>query len=175
MDGVFINLSDTDITLKDSSKNKEFIIKCNYDLLTPTRNTVNTKNMLSGIISTQLSDDDIHTIQSKQLFNTVYNKITRSEQNMTIDIIYSSPYIKYSFTKDQIEKINSISNGRTRLLILSQEDVEYWSSGNFQSPFNNYRLFTNTYAGLIEYPVPKSYKDIVSDSLGTIVKKLTMW
>jgi hypothetical protein len=72
-----------------------------------------------------------------------------------------SPYVKYPFTKDQIEKINSISNGRPRLLILTKQDAEYWSSGSFENPFRNYRLFSYIDEGLVEYPIPKTYLDVV--------------
>ncbi len=123
---------------------------------------------MSGIISTELNDEDIRNIQSAHMFNTVYTKITRSEQNaMLVPIEMVNPYIKYPFSDLQIEKINKISGGRTRLLIMSKEDAEFWSSGNFDCPFRNYRLFTILNKKLIEYPVPKTYKDTAI----TMIKK----
>jgi hypothetical protein len=47
------------------------------------------------------------TIQSTQMFNTVYNKIERSEQNaLMVPIVFNSPYVKYPFKDHQIEHIN---------------------------------------------------------------------
>lgn len=160
MDGVFINLTDEDVTIKD--KNNEFLIKGNKDLLTPITDETKTENVLSGIVSYPLDEKDIHTIQSTQMFNTVYTKIERSERNaILIPVVLHSPYVKHPFTDYQVEQINKISNKRTRLLILTEKDAIYWSSGNFQSPFSNYRLFVSRPNGsLVEYPIPKTYKDM---------------
>ncbi len=111
------------------------------------------------------------------MFNTVYNKIMRTEQNApVINVELVCPYYKYPFTKEQIDKINSISNGRTRLFIMSKEDAEFWSSGNFDCPFRNYRIFVSTESNsLIEYPIPKTYLDVVTGSLGTVARKFSIW
>jgi len=160
MDGVFINLTNEDITIND--KSVSITIPCNKDLVTPIRQIIKTDATLSGIISTQLADNDIHNLQATKWFNTAYNKIQRAERNVIMTVPMISPYIKYPFTKDQIEKINNISNGRPRLLILTKQDVEYWSSGSFESnPFRNYRLFTHIDGNLVEYPIPKTYLDFV--------------
>ena len=161
MDGVFINLTSNDVTV--TGEDKKYIIPGNQDLVTPTRDILLTSGTLSGIVSTTLGSDDVRFIQATQMFNTVYNRVTRSEQNaMLVPISLESPYIKYPFTQEQIDKINSISNGRTRLFILSKSDAIYWSSGNFIScPFRNYRLLTVVEDRIIEYPIPKTYLDSV--------------
>jgi hypothetical protein len=96
------------------------------------------------------------------MFNTTYTKIERSERNaILVRVVICNPYNKHPFTDYQVEQINKISNKRTRLLILTEKDAIYWASGNFQSPFSNYRLFTSGPDGsLVEYPIPKTYKDI---------------
>ena len=175
MDGVFINITDKDVIIKDKDKN--VLIEGNIDLVTPVRHIMKTHSLLSGIISTGLKDEDVHTIQSTQMFNTVYNKITRMEQNApVIKVENICPYYKYPFTQEQIDKINSVSRGRTRLFVLTKEDAEFWSSGNFECPFRNYRLFVSTDNHLlIEYPIPKTYLDMVSSSLGSLAKKISVW
>jgi len=171
MNGVFINLTDKDIIIK--SEERSVVILANVDLVTPIRQIIKTNGPLSGIISTQLADNDIHYLQATHWFNTNYNKILRSEQNIMLSVPLVSPYIKYPFTQSQIDKINSISNGRTRLLILTKEDAEYWSSGNFKEcPFRNYRLFTNIEDSLVEYPIPSTYLDAVVGSMSAITKKI---
>jgi hypothetical protein len=170
MDGVFINISNKDVVIYHDGK--EFTIKIlkNIDLLTPVREIIKTNNTLSGIISTALATEDIHTIQSTQMFNTVYATITRSEQNIQmIPVTFINPYIKYPFTDPQIEKINNIANGRTRLLIMSKEDAEFWSNGNFECPFRKYRILVSSDNSLIEYPIPKTYRD----SAVNLIKKIT--
>lgn len=161
MDGIFINLTEKDVLIKD--KYNEFIIKGNKDLLTPITHETQTENVLSGIISYPLEEKDIHTIQSTHMLNTIYTKIERTERNaILVRVVLCGPYTKYPFTDYQVEQINKISNKRTRLLILTEKDAIYWSSGNFQSPFSNYRLFTSNPDGsLIEYPIPKTYKDML--------------
>ncbi len=169
IDGVFINLTDEDIIIKD--KNNEFIIKGNKDFLTPVTPETKTDNVLSGIVSYPLEEKDIHTIQSTQMFNTIYTKIERSERNaILVRLVLNNPYTKHPFTDYQVEQINKISNKRTRLLILTEKDAAYWSSGNFQSPFSNYRLFTSGPNGsLIEYPVPKTYKNMLYSGIKKMI------
>jgi len=106
------------------------------------------------------------------LVNT-YKKISHSDQNVIVSASLLSPYIKYSFSKNQIDKINYLAKGRTRLLILLKEDAEFLSQGHFEEtfPFRNYRLFTVIDNKLIEYPIPKTYLDTVVDSIGFISKK----
>ncbi len=171
MDGVFINITDKDITIKTGDK--PIHILSNADLVTPIRRPIKTNVSLSGIISVALKDDDIYTIQSTQMFNTVYNKIIRTEQNApVIKVELICPYYKYPFTKEQIDKINSISNGRTRLFIMTKEDAEFWSSGNFkENPFRNYRIFTVEGDITTEYPIPSTYLDIISSSISSVTKK----
>jgi hypothetical protein len=169
MDGVFINLTEIDITIKD--KTRIFCIRGNKDLVTPIKDLIQTESLISGIVSTPLADEDVHTIQSTQMFNTVYNKIERAEQNaLMVQVTINSPYIKYPFTEHQIEKINKISTKRTRLFLLSEKDAEVWSSGNFECPFRNYRLFvSNPEGSLIEYPIPKTYLDSVLSGFKKII------
>jgi hypothetical protein len=173
MDGIFINLTNIDAEL--TIDNKTIIIPANTDLVTPIREVIYTNKMINGILSTPLKEDDIHYLQRTNWVNTLYNKITRSEDDIKISIKMYSPYVKYSFTKEQIEKINQISNGnrRTRLLILTKEDAQYWSDGKFESnPFRNYRLFVNVEKGLIEYPIPKTYLDSVIEGVKNLSDKI---
>ncbi len=172
MDGVFINLTDNDIELTIGDKN--VIIPANSDLMTPVKDIILTNNTVNGIVSTPLNEEDIRYLHGTNWVNTVYNKITRSEEEISISVSLISPYVKYSFTKEQIEKINKISNKRTRLLIMTKEDVQYWSDGKFESnPFRNYRLFTAINGNLIEYPVPKTYLDVVVEGVKNLGDKLT--
>lgn len=158
MDGVFINLTDKDIEL--AGNDKIILIPANPDLITPIKDVVFTDNMVNGILSTPLNEDDVRYLHGTNWINTLYNKITRSEEEVGISVSLVSPYVKYSFTKEQIDKINKISNKRTRLLILTKDDAQYWSDGKFESnPFRNYRLFVNDNGKLIEYPIPKTYLD----------------
>jgi len=170
MDGVFINLTDKDVTIKINDTLET--IPANEDLLTPIRPVIKTEHLVSGIISSPLSDIDIHYLQSTNLFSTAH-KITRAEKNIMINVPLVSPYIKYGFEKNQIEKINNISIGRNRLFILTQEDAEYWSSGQFENPFRHYRLFANIDNHLVEYPIPKTYYDVVVNSVGSTMTNLT--
>lgn len=139
MDGVFINLTDCDITLPNS-----IIIKHDPELITGSRNTSIKESKLKAITH-----------------NDEFEKIT------DVSVYSYSEYIKYPFTQDQIDKINNITKGRKRLLILSQKDVEYWSNGKFQCPFRQYRLFTFKNGNLIEYPIPKTYLDIVTETVNS--------
>lgn len=166
MDGVFINLISEDVTI--NTGDKSVTIVSNTDLVTPVRKSINTNTSVSGIISVALKDEEIYTLQSAQMFNTVYNKIVRTEQMApVIKVELVCPYFKYPFTKEQIDKINSISNGRTRLFIMTKEDAEFWSSGNFkENPFRNYRIFTVNENILTEYPIPITYLDMISKKLG---------
>lgn len=171
MDGVFINLTDKDIELEIES-GKIMIVPGNPDLVTPVKNLTMIKNGINGILSTPLKDDDVRHVAGTGWMNTVYTKITRSEEDIKINSYMVSAHVKYPFTDDQIEKINKISNSRMRLLILTEEDVKYWSDGHFLCPFRNYRLFTNSNKKLIEYPIPKTYLDIVMDGVRTINDKI---
>lgn len=166
MDGVFINLTKDDIHL--ILNDKTINIPANIDLMTPVSKTLYTENTIHGIISSTLNDDDIRYLKGTNWINTVYNKITRSEEEIKIPTLYTSPFVKYPFTKDQIDKINRISNRRTRLLILNKEEAEYWSNGKFDCPFRNYRLFSYTGNQLIEYPIPKTYLDSFVESVKNI-------
>jgi len=170
MDGVFINLTNEVVELK--IENKIIIIPANPDLVTPTRDTVLTNNIVNGIISTPLKDDDVHYLKGTNWVNTLYNQITRSEEDVSIETQIIGPYIKYPFTKEQIVKINKISNNRSRLLIVTKEDAQYWSDGKFECPFRNYRLFVHVDNSLIEYPIPKTYLDVVVESVKNFGDKM---
>jgi hypothetical protein len=171
MDGVFINLTGEDVTI--NTGDKSVTIVSNTDLVTPIRKSIKTHTSVSGITSLALKDEEIYTLQSAQMFNTIYNKIIRTEQTAPlIKVELICPYFKYSFTQEQIDKINSISNGRTRLLIMTRDDAEFWSSGNFkENPFRNYRIFTVDENILTEYPIPTTYLDMISSSVSSVSKK----
>lgn len=166
MDGVFINLTDTDVTI--ITKYKSIVIEANPDLITPIIEQKYTKNDINGIISTSLSENDIKYLHGTNWISTLYNKITRSEEKIVTTAQMINPYVKYPFTKEQIDKINKISNKRTRLFILTKEDAEYWSSGKFECPFRNYRLFTVNDNTLYEYAIPKTYLDSFVESIKNI-------
>jgi hypothetical protein len=170
MDGVFINLTSEDIEL--CIENKVVIIPANPDLVTPIKDLIFTNVVVNGILSTPLKESDIHVLRGSNWINTIYNQITTREDNIQLNVSAISPYIKYPFTKEQIAKIDKISNGRTRLLILSKEDVEYWSDGKFECPFRNYRLFICSNKSLLEYPIPKTYLDIVVEGVKSFSDKL---
>jgi len=159
MDGVFINLKNEDVEL--TIEDKTIIIPANPDLVTPVKNIVLTDNIVNGILSIPLKDDDIRYLHGTSWANTLYNKITRSEEEYRLVVSQVSPYVKYPFTKEQIEKINQISNKRTRLFILTKEDAQYWSEGKFECPFRHYRLFVHDNGRLLEYSIPKTYLDFV--------------
>ncbi len=171
MDGVFINLISEDVII--NTGDKSVTIVSNTELVTPVRKSIKTNTSVSGIISVALKDEEIYTLQSAQMFNTIYNKIVRTEQTApVIKVELVCPYFKYPFTKEQIDKINSISNGRTRLFIMTKEDAEFWSSGNFkENPFRNYRIFTVNENILTEYPIPTTYLDMISSSMSSVSKK----
>ena len=171
MDGVFINLTADDINVTIDN-NQIITIQANPDLMTPTRQIVLTEVNTHAIVSTPLKEDDFRYLQGTNWVNTVYNKITRSEEEIKIKTLLYNPYVKYIFTKEQIEKINKISNRRTRLFITSKEDALYWSDGKFECPFRNYRLFAFEKGILVEYPIPKTYLDLVVDSVKIIGGKL---
>jgi hypothetical protein len=175
MDGVFINLTNNEIEL--ITENGKITIPSNADLATPIKEVVMTDNVINGILSTPLNEDDIRYLQTTKWVNTLYNKISRSEDNIQLTVSTISHYVKYPFTKEQVDKINQISNGRTRLLIVTKEDALYWSCGKFECPFRNYRLFTSNNGKLIEYPIPKTYLDLVVDGVKhvniTFLSKLT--
>lgn len=172
MDGVFINLLNYDVNIKHSEGN--IIVPGNPDLQTPVKQILKIHNKISATINVPLGENDIHYLQATKWFNTNYNKINRSEQSIMIDVPLINPFVKYPFTQEQIDKINEISNGRTRLLIMSKEEAKYWSNGNFECPFRNYRLFVpdEKNESLVEYPIPKTYLDSVVKTLGTITKKI---
>jgi len=160
MDGVFINLTSNDI--KIILEDKAVIIPGNADLVTPIKDVIMTDTVVNGILSTPLKDGDVHYLHGTSWTNTLYNKITRSEEDLKTTVSMISPYVKYPFTSEQIEKINLISNKRTRLLIVTKEDAKYWSDGKFESnPFRNYRLFTCENGRLFEHSIPKTYLDFV--------------
>lgn len=163
MDGVFINLTDQDIIIKNNEE-EEFVIPKNIDLVTPIKEEITTDLSISGIISSPLSEMDIKFLQTAKFTNSTHLKISRSEKDILVKAKLISPFEKYSFTKEQIEKINNISSGRPRLLILTPQDAEFWSKGFFQPPFRTYRLFSVIDNQLYEYPVPASgyFSDAIS-------------
>lgn len=170
MDGVFINLTNIDVEL--TLEDRTILIPANPDLVTPVKDVVMTDNIVNGILSTPLKEDDVRYLQGTNWVNTVYNKITRSEEEVKITVSVLSPYVKYPFTKEQIDKINQISNKRTRLLIVTKEDAQYWSDGKFECPFRNYRLFVHVDGTLIEYPIPKTYLDVVVEGVKGLTDRL---
>src|SRR5579872_7104752 len=134
MDGVFINLTDKDLEI--DCGDKTITIPANPDLITPVKDIILIDNTLNGILSTPLNDSDVKYLHGTNWVNTVYNKITRSEEAVNINVSLVSSYEKYPFTKEQIDKINKISNNRTRLLILTKQEAQYWSDGKFSAnPF----------------------------------------
>jgi hypothetical protein len=180
MDGVFINLTNKDIELiidneektdEEEKIEKTIVVPANPDLVTPTKETVYTSCVVNAVLSTPLKKDDIHYLQGTNWINTLYNKITRSEEDVKVGTYCYNQFVKYAFTPEQIEKINHVSNKRTRLFILEKEEVEYWSDGKFECPFRNYRLFTYKDKHLIEYPIPKTYLDLVVNGVKSISDK----
>lgn len=171
MDGVFINITNEDVNLIDK-ESKCITIPSNPDLVTPIREIVLTELKINGILSTPLKEDDVRYLHGTNWVNTLYNKITRSEEEVKINALLVSPYVKYPFTKEQIDKINQISNKRTRLFITTRQDAQYWSDGKFECPFRNYRLFIHENNSLIEYPIPKTYLDVVVESMKSIGNKI---
>jgi hypothetical protein len=172
MDGVFINLTNKNVELNVVDKN--IMIPGNPDLITPIREIIMTDNNVNGILSTPLKEDDIRYLHGTNWINTLYNKITRSEEDIKITVSLINPYVKYPFTKEQIDKINGVSNRRTRLLIVTKDDAQYWSDGKFECPFRNYRLFVHINNNtLIEYPIPKTYLDTAVESMKNLGSKLT--
>jgi hypothetical protein len=171
MDGVFINLTDKDVNLIDKD-NERIVVPANPDLMTPIKSVVKTPMSLSAVVSCPLSETDIKYLKSAKYSNSSYLKVSRSEKDVILKANMISPYEKYSFTKEQVDKINSITLGRTRLLILTKEDAEFWSRGFFQTPFSSYRLFSATNGELIEYPVPPlSY---ISDAISKVKSYLPL-
>jgi hypothetical protein len=170
MDGVFINLTNKDVQLYYDGKT--IIIPANPDLVTPIKDVIVAERTINGTLSTPLKEDDIHYLQKTNWVNTLYNKITRSEEDLKLTISVLSPYVKYPFIQEQIDKINQISNSRTRLLILTKDDAQYWSDGKFECPFRNYRLFVNIGNELIEYPIPKTYLDTFVEGIKTLSNKM---
>lgn len=142
MDGVFINLTNEDIVLYDIN-NKEFMVRSNKDLITPTR------------------------YEAIEDF-TICTETPTDKYVMRCSL--KADYIKYPFTEEQIEKINEISNGKTRLFIMTEEDAICWSLGKFKCPFRNYRLFVvlNNGYSLVEYQKPLTYLDSVVNSATTL-------
>ena len=138
MDGVFINLTDNDVIVRDIN-GKELIIKYIKEICTPSRYEAH---------------DDIMVCTET------------STEKYVIRCVPRSKYVKYTFTDVQIEKINEISCRKTRLFIMSEEDADCWSSGSFKCPFRNYRIFTVSKDGnhLTEYPRPITYLDTFVNS-----------
>lgn len=167
MDGVFINLTKDEAVI--TSGESVLRVGPNVDLVTPVREEIRTSVTVSGTVSVPLDDCDIHYLQATSWFNTSYNKVLRSEKSVCVESVIVSPYIKYPFTQDQIDKINLISNNRTRLFILSKNEAIVWSQGGFDCPFRNYRLFSVCDGLLHEYPIPKTYLDVVVASMKKMV------
>jgi len=163
MDGTFINLSGKDVELKINDK--IVVISACPELVTPIKESIITPIIINGIISTPLAEDDIRYLHGTNWVNTIYNKITRAEEELQFNISFVNQYVKYPFTKEQIDNINKISNKRTRLFLVTEDDALYWSSGKFECPFRNYRLFVNVGFGLMEYPIPKTYLDTAIESV----------
>jgi len=172
MDGVFINLTDKDIELIINEKT--VVIPANPDLITPSKEVILTQNTVNGIVSVPLNEDDVRYLHGTNWINTFYNKITRSEEEINVNISFVNPYVKYPFTKEQIDKINKISNKRTRLFILpGREIAQYWSDGKFESnPFRNYRIFIFENKQLLEFPIPKTYLDVMVEGMKTFGDKI---
>lgn len=171
MDGVFINLTAKDMSIKIQS-GEILVVPKNPDLVTPTKERIYTDEVIHAVSSTPLKDNDIHYLQKTNWANTLYNKITRSEEDVVVHSLVLQRHVKYPFTAEQIEKINYISNGRTRLLLIEEEDAIFWSDGKFECPFRNYRLFSVNDNVLVEYPIPKTYLDLVVSGVKTISKKI---
>jgi hypothetical protein len=169
MDGVFINLTEKDVELTHGDKT--ILIPANLDLITPIKDIVLTDCIVNGILSNPLKEDDVRYLHGTNWVNTLYNKITRSEEEVSINVSLVSPHVKYPFTKEQIDKINKISNKRTRLLILNKKDARYWSDGKFECPFRNYRLFVHEDNKLLEYPIPKTYLDAMVEGVKNLGDK----
>lgn len=140
MNGVFINLMNKDVILNDIN-NKELIVKCDKDLITPSRYEV----VEEFTICTE-SPTDKYIIRCS----------------------IKPEYVKYPFTDEQIFRINEISQNKTRLFIMSEEDANYWSLGKFKCPFRNYRIFTDDGYNLIEYQKPLTYLDTVVNSAAIV-------
>ena len=77
--------------------------RSNKDLVTPIKNVIKTDIAVSGIVSTPLTDTDIHNLLATKWINTTYTRIERAEQEVLITIPVISPYAKYPFTKEQIK------------------------------------------------------------------------
>lgn len=171
MDGVFINLTAKDMSIKIQNGTTVIIHK-NPELVTPVKERMYIDEVIHAISSAPLKDNDIHYLQKTNWMNTLYNKITRSEEDIIVHSLAVQRHVKYPFTAEQIEKINYISNGRTRLLVMDEEDAIFWSDGKFECPFRNYRLFSVNLEVLVEHPVPKTYLDLVVNGVKNISKRV---
>ncbi len=149
MDGTFINLTPNDLFLQDAT-GQNFKVNGNPDLVTPTSQAMKSDSYIKGIFFIEAITGSLN------------------ESTISVNVPMIREHIKYPFTQQQIDKINNYSQGRTRLLILDPKDVEYWSIGRFKCPFRNYRLFTWDNKSLIEYPIPKTYLDYVSDTVESV-------
>ena len=65
---------------------KLITIPGNKDLVTPFKQVIKTDTALSGIISTPLTDTDIHNLLATKWINTTYTKIERAEQEVLITV-----------------------------------------------------------------------------------------
>lgn len=142
MDGVFINLTNEDVILCDIN-NKELVVKCDKDLITPSRYEV-----VEELTVCTESPTDKYIVRCSM----------------------KPEYVKYSFTDEQIIRINEISQNKTRLFLMSEEDANSWSLGKFKCPFRNYRIFTVSNDGynLTEYQKPLTYLDTVVNSAAIV-------
>lgn len=166
MDGVFINLTGEDVTIIDANQ-KKIIIPGNIDLVTPIKNISSKEQTVNGIVSVPLSQEQINS-KIGQWDTNEYNNVYRNEIDVKINSYKISGFIKYTFRQEQKIKIDKITNGRTRLFIMSENEVDFWSSGQFDCPFRNYRIFTVEGEKLIERGIPKTYLDVVVDGVSNI-------
>jgi hypothetical protein len=137
MEGVFVNLTDNDIIFKPSENTKATIVP-----------------KVDNLKSSYKSNED----------NLKNNSILG--QNGTE--LHSLPVSKFRglgkdhFTDKQIEKINSICNGHTRLLIMDMEEAIGWISphSEYVVQFTRYRILVPQFTekgfikGFIEFQKP---------------------
>ena len=78
-------------------------------MVTPIKEEITTDLSISGIISSPLSEMDIKFLQTAKFTNSTHLKISRSEKDILVKAKLISPFEKYSFTKEQIEKIANLT------------------------------------------------------------------
>jgi ethanolamine utilization cobalamin adenosyltransferase len=137
MEGVFVNLTDNDIIFKPTDNTKATIITKVDSLMSSYKSDVNKKNN-----STILGQNgtELHSLSVSKFKGLG----------------------KDHFTDKQIEKINSICNGHTRLLIMDMEEAIGWISphSEYAVPFTRYRILVPQFTekgfikGFIEFQKP---------------------